>query len=129
MHEAPPVIDRSFRGEQERLLGHDIEFEDMTERTLDNRASAYMENEYREETDGGQVSGVDGAPDNGEDGQAPPVYRVYKRRWFGLMQLVLMNIIVSWDVSFECSMLYFSTQSRLTAESVAFFLPRRQHSS
>jgi MFS transporter, FLVCR family, MFS-domain-containing protein 7 len=26
-------------------------------------------------------------------------YRTYKRRWFGLLQLVLMNIIVSWDVS------------------------------
>lgn len=26
------------------------------------------------------------------------VYRVYKRRWFGLMQLVLLNIVVSWDV-------------------------------
>lgn len=27
------------------------------------------------------------------------VYKVYKRRWFGLIQLVLLNIIVSWDVS------------------------------
>jgi len=27
------------------------------------------------------------------------VYKVYKRRWFGLVQLVLLNIIVSWDVS------------------------------
>lgn len=26
-------------------------------------------------------------------------YRVYKRRWFGLIQLVLLNIAVSWDVS------------------------------
>lgn len=26
-------------------------------------------------------------------------YRTYKRRWFGLLQLTLMNIIVSWDVS------------------------------
>ncbi len=26
-------------------------------------------------------------------------YKVYKRRWFGLMQLVLLNIVVSWDVS------------------------------
>jgi FLVCR family MFS transporter 7 len=26
-------------------------------------------------------------------------YRVYKRRWLGLMQLVLLNIVVSWDVS------------------------------
>ena len=29
----------------------------------------------------------------------PVVYRVYKIRWFGLFQLVLLNIIVSWDVS------------------------------
>lgn len=28
-----------------------------------------------------------------------PVYRVYKRRFFGLAQLVLLNIVVSWDVS------------------------------
>jgi hypothetical protein len=26
-------------------------------------------------------------------------YKVYKRRWFGLVQLVLLNIIVSWDAS------------------------------
>lgn len=26
-------------------------------------------------------------------------FKVYKRRWFGLVQLVLLNIIVSWDVS------------------------------
>lgn len=25
-------------------------------------------------------------------------YRTYKRRWFGLVQLSLMNIVVSWDV-------------------------------
>jgi hypothetical protein len=29
----------------------------------------------------------------------PAEYRVYKRRWFGLLQLVLLNVIVSWDVS------------------------------
>lgn len=27
------------------------------------------------------------------------VYRVYRRRWFGLAQIVLLNIIISWDVS------------------------------
>lgn len=26
-------------------------------------------------------------------------YKVYKRRWFGLAQLVLLNIVASWDVS------------------------------
>jgi MFS transporter, FLVCR family, MFS-domain-containing protein 7 len=37
----------------------------------------------------------------GEGSEVPGgrVYKVYKRRWFGLVQLVLLNIIVSWDVS------------------------------
>lgn len=26
-------------------------------------------------------------------------FRVYKRRWLGLAQLVLLNVVVSWDVS------------------------------
>lgn len=26
-------------------------------------------------------------------------YKVYKKRWFGLVALTLLNIIVSWDVS------------------------------
>ena len=33
------------------------------------------------------------------DAQTAMVYKVYKRRWFGLLQLALLNIIVSWDVS------------------------------
>ena len=32
-------------------------------------------------------------------GVSSPEYRVYGIRWFGLIQLVLLNIIVSWDVS------------------------------
>lgn len=38
---------------------------------------------------------------DGEEGsiRAGVVYRTYKRRWFGLVQLTLLNIIVSWDVS------------------------------
>lgn len=31
-------------------------------------------------------------------GSGRPVYRVYKRRFFGLAQLVLLNTVVSWDV-------------------------------
>ncbi|KAK8097911.1 MFS general substrate transporter [Apiospora kogelbergensis] len=36
---------------------------------------------------------------DGEEGsiRAGVVYRTYKRRWFGLVQLTLLNIIVSWD--------------------------------
>lgn len=39
-------------------------------------------------------------PDNGVADGAFPFYKVYKRRWFGLVQLTLLNILVSWEVSF-----------------------------
>ena len=50
----------------------------------------------------------------GSDGAAAEAaagvqYKVYKRRWFGLVQLTLLNIIVSWDVS----SLFFSLVFRL----------------
>lgn len=44
---------------------------------------------------GGAGTGMDGTAEEG----GSVVYKVYKRRWFGLVQLVLLNIIVSWDVS------------------------------
>lgn len=34
-----------------------------------------------------------------EGGAGEVVWKVYKRRWFGLLQLVLLNVVVSWDVS------------------------------
>lgn len=51
------------------------------------------------------------APDRGEDNTGDDgtinsgemEFKVYKRRWFGLVQLVLLNIIVSWDVSVQCN--------------------------
>ncbi|KAL9601933.1 MAG: hypothetical protein Q9219_002157 [cf. Caloplaca sp. 3 TL-2023] len=57
-----------------------------------------MEDESRNLTDEGRDPRFDGSPERQEDEQTPQVYRVYRRRWFGLMQLVLMNVIVSWDV-------------------------------
>ncbi|KAI8297705.1 MFS-type transporter EF102, partial [Colletotrichum sp. SAR11_59] len=41
---------------------------------------------------------VAGGDDNGSvmEGTATE-YRTYKRRWFGLAQLTLLNVIVSWD--------------------------------
>jgi hypothetical protein len=35
-------------------------------------------------------------------------FKVYKRRWFGLMQLTLLNIIVSWDVSTPETLVLFN---------------------
>lgn len=46
-------------------------------------------------------SGLDATAYGGEQ----PIlteYLVYKRRWFGLFQLVLLNVIVSWDVRTLC---------------------------
>ncbi|OAX83517.1 hypothetical protein ACJ72_02111 [Emergomyces africanus] len=43
-------------------------------------------------------------------GSERPVFKVYKRRFFGLAQLVLLNIIVSWD------WLTFSAVSKTAAE-------------
>lgn len=31
-------------------------------------------------------------------------YRVYRIRWFGLAQLILLNIVLSWDVGASCSL-------------------------
>ncbi len=44
---------------------------------------------------------VSGATDDAaaEAGGDAVQYKVYKRRWFGLVQLALLNVIVSWDVS------------------------------
>lgn len=35
----------------------------------------------------------------GEEPLGGQEFKVYKRRWFGVAQLVLLNIVVSWDVS------------------------------
>jgi FLVCR family MFS transporter 7 len=57
----------------------------------------------------------DGDEDVGEgNGGDVVVYKVYKRRWFGLVQLVLLNIIVSWDVSSLSWRLPPSSHSALT---------------
>lgn len=54
-------------------------------------------------------------------------YKVYKRRWFGLVQLVLLNIIVSWDVSL--SLVYLlqpppAWERMLTLQPSGFRSPR-----
>ena len=47
----------------------------------------------------GQSSRAVVVDDASTSGEQPVEYKVYKIRWFGLMQLVLLNIVVSWDVS------------------------------
>lgn len=64
------------------------------------------------------------------DTPRPAQYKVYKRRWFGLMQLVLMNIIVSWDV--RAMLIHVATRGLwflICFDLVAIILPRCKHSS
>ncbi|KAI9151832.1 cell surface receptor/MFS transporter [Paramyrothecium foliicola] len=55
-------------------------------------------------------------------------YRTYKRRWFGLVQLTLMNIMVSWDwltfapVAGKAATYYGVSESTINWLSTAFFL-------
>ena len=91
---------RASRHEQERLLTSEIGWEEMADRSVIGKNTASPDGMASPATAVGQELDLDGAPRYHEEGQTPPpVDRVYKRRWFGLMQLVLMNIIVSWDVS------------------------------
>ncbi|CAJ2505311.1 Uu.00g127050.m01.CDS01 [Anthostomella pinea] len=65
----------------------------------------------------------DGSAGGGVDGV---VYKVYKRRWFGLAQLTLMNIIVSWDwltfspVSQNAAIYYRKSESAINWYSTGF---------
>ncbi|KAI1106599.1 MFS general substrate transporter [Jackrogersella minutella] len=62
-----------------------------------------------------------------EDGdRGSVVYKVYKRRWFGLVQLTLLNIIVSWDwltfspVSQDAAVYYNTSESAINWYSTGF---------
>src|SRR5687767_1444711 len=48
-------------------------------------------------SDGNALEGVATA-ETAPGSSTTVVYRTYKRRWFGLVQLTLMNIVVSWGV-------------------------------
>lgn len=90
--------------EQERLLSYDVEMAHMADlnpnQSLDEGEShvetRYEDDESSRAVRSGQLE-LDGMVFPAEGGQIE--YKVYKRRWFGLMQLVLLNIVVSWDVS------------------------------
>lgn len=91
--------------EAEHLLSPHDEMNEMNEmadlntmREIDNSPSP-PETGSTEEQSRVALSGVDsGQLPFMEGGGGPVVYKVYRRRWFGLIQLVLLNIVVSWDV-------------------------------
>lgn len=63
-----------------------------------------------------------------QENAPPPQYRVYKRRFFGLAQLVLLNIVISWDwltyasVSDTAAQFFDTTESVINWLSTAFLL-------
>ncbi|KAL8691741.1 MAG: hypothetical protein Q9218_003112, partial [Villophora microphyllina] len=119
MHETRSLNRQSPREEQQRLLGQRVEWEEMIDRSANTKSPVMEDNETRDTTAPERSRSSDGVPDEQEHGQTPTVYRVYKRRWFGLLQLVLMNIIVSWDQWLSYSPVantaaaYFSTTSSI----------------
>ncbi|KAL2150794.1 hypothetical protein VTH82DRAFT_7357 [Thermothelomyces myriococcoides] len=62
----------------------------------------------------------------GERGTVGVEYKVYKRRWFGLLQLTLLNIIVSWDwltfspVASHAALYFGTTETVINWLSTAF---------
>ncbi|KAI2628807.1 MFS general substrate transporter [Hypoxylon sp. NC1633] len=66
----------------------------------------------------------DASIENGDRGSV--TYKVYKRRWFGLVQLTLLNIIISWDwltfspVSQNAALYYSTSESAINWYSTGF---------
>lgn len=88
------------QAEAMRLLSSDEAWTEMADLQQSNAskdqsrvATGYTDEERIEESSRQDIATVDNVPTD-----EPVDYKVYKIRWFGLMQLVLLNIVVSWDV-------------------------------
>lgn len=81
------------------------------QQTREDKQPSRGEDRYTDAQGNGQPSGsLPGLAAEEEEEVAPIVggraeYRVYRIRWFGLAQLILLNIVVSWDVG-ATSLLY-----------------------
>lgn len=127
---SPDVSKSNGEGDGE---GAEEEVEDIDDLDLDldldlaelNSGDDLLPDEEDEEEGRRRRSGIggDGAADeglgrgrgssdgNGEAGLNGGTFKVYRRRWFGLVQLVLLNIIVSWDVSISRNFIFVATHS------------------
>lgn len=95
---------RQTHSEEEHLLsGDSMEMGDISpQQARDYKHSSQLEEGYTDVQSNGEASGS--RPSAAGDEEDAPIngrhteYRVYKIRWFGLTQLILLNIVVSWDV-------------------------------
>lgn len=89
--------------EAERLLGPHGEMNemvDMNPRREGEESLSRSESRYTDEPSRADIPGTSSSQlPVMEVTEDQIVYKLYKRRWFGLIQLVLLNIVVSWDVS------------------------------
>ena len=81
-----------------------MEMSSLSPASSEDKNVAHIETRYVDDTGQGEPSASisrgmeeDTIPISALGGQIE--YRTYQIRWFGLVQLVLLNIIVSWDVS------------------------------
>ena len=99
------AIRHHTHSEAERLLPRDsMEMGNLSpQQTTEDKYPLEAEERYMDEQSNGEASGSRPSATGEEEGAAINVghteYRVYKIRWFGLTQLILLNIVVSWDVS------------------------------
>ncbi|KAI0011497.1 major facilitator superfamily domain-containing protein [Xylariaceae sp. FL0662B] len=107
-HDGPNSSQAPRKGGHLRLASHSTQGDD-------NTPLAILSPE--EEADNASL-------EDGDSGRV--VYQVYKRRWFGLVQLTLLNIIVSWDwltfspVAPEAAAYYSTSESIINWYSTAF---------
>jgi hypothetical protein len=76
-----------------------IEMQDTTTKSpIETREDVDLSTSITNETSGARSATLQDAQQDAAQPHEP--LRLYKRRFFGLFQLVLLNIIVSWDVSY-----------------------------
>ena len=102
-----PVNGQEQVNESESLLSSegDMEMADLNSKALQHSEAVEATMRYTDEPTAAAESSISrvttcDSEDIGLTGRGEDVeYRVYSIRWFGLTQLILLNIIVSWDVS------------------------------
>ena len=97
--------DNQETSEAERLLSIDeisMEMADLSQESSRAQTGGQVETRYRDDRDHVGSSRLE--PVRTTESTSPinagqqTTFKVYKMRWFGLGQLVLLNIVVSWDV-------------------------------
>ena len=81
--------------DEERLLTLSPQWTSMTELTPAQEAKSPARTEVGEDCTGVAMSDFNRQVSTGG---TQVEYKVYKRRWFGLGQLILLNIVESWGV-------------------------------